>query len=107
MHVGPVPAGSEVCHNCGHRPCVNPAHLRADTHQANMADCLVHGTHTRGARNGRARLTVGQVAYVRAAVAAGCQQNLLASELGVSPQTVNHIVRGRTWAADEIALVAD
>ena len=109
IHVGPIPPGLEVCHDCGNRPCVNPSHLRVDTHQGNMADCLVHGTHTRGTRNGRARLTAEQVANVRAEVAAGTRQIDLAASLEVSPQTINHIVRGRTWAsqADEIRMVAD
>lgn len=109
MHVGPVPPGLEVCHNCGNRPCVNPWHLRADTHRANMADCLFHGTHTRGARNGRARLTVDQVSYIRQQVAAGIQQKHLARDLGVHPQTVSRIIRGESWRpmADVARFVED
>lgn len=107
LHVGSVLPGFEVCHNCGNRPCVNPAHLRADSHRANMADCVAHGTHTRGARNGRAKLTADQVVDIRRAVAGGAQQKALARSLGVSPQTINHIVKRRTWAADEIAYVVD
>jgi hypothetical protein len=33
---GPVPAGSEVSHLCAVRLCVNPAHLVAESHAANM-----------------------------------------------------------------------
>jgi hypothetical protein len=99
LHVGHVPAGAEVCHNCGNRPCVNPRHLRADTHRSNMADTVIHGTHTRGVRNGRARLTAAQVAFVRAEVARDREQRELGAALGVSSQAINHIIRGRTWAS--------
>jgi hypothetical protein len=33
---GPVPAGCEVSHLCAVRHCVNPAHLVAESHAANM-----------------------------------------------------------------------
>lgn len=106
MHVGSIPDGYEVCHNCGNRPCVNPRHLRADTHVANMADKVDQGTHHRGARNPRARLTPALVMSARSRVAAGERQNSVARDLGVSPQAINHIVTGRTWA-DEIRRVTD
>lgn len=28
----------DVCHSCHNRPCVNPDHIRADEHQANLMD---------------------------------------------------------------------
>ena len=34
---GRVPDGMEVHHECGNRRCINPAHLRAVTHRANVA----------------------------------------------------------------------
>jgi len=102
LHVGSIPEGYDVCHNCGHRPCVNPQHLRADTHVSNMADKLAHGTHHRGVRNGRARLTESEVISIRESVAAGAVQKDVARQMGVSPQTVNHIVQGRTWNAEVV-----
>ncbi|MGC0205248.1 HNH endonuclease signature motif containing protein [Streptomyces levis] len=33
---GPVPDGHDVDHHCRNRRCVNPAHLRALTHRANV-----------------------------------------------------------------------
>jgi hypothetical protein len=37
---GPVPEGLEVDHLCHRRNCVNPAHLEAKTHTANLAQRL-------------------------------------------------------------------
>ncbi|MGE9695938.1 HNH endonuclease signature motif containing protein [Streptomyces sp. CH6] len=36
-YVGPIPAGLELDHRCGHRDCVNPAHLDPVTHAENVA----------------------------------------------------------------------
>ena len=41
---GAITQGLEICHNCGVRDCVNPAHLRQDTHQSNIDDTILHGT---------------------------------------------------------------
>ena len=97
MHVGPIPPGAEVCHECTNRACVNPRHLRADSHRGNMADKVRHGTHHRGSRTGRARLCEADVRSSRAAVASGVSQVALARRFGVSPQTVNDIVASRKW----------
>jgi hypothetical protein len=35
LHVGPIPRGREVHHECHNRACINPAHLRAVSHREN------------------------------------------------------------------------
>jgi len=37
---GPIPEDLEICHNCDVRNCVNPDHLRIDTHANNMKDII-------------------------------------------------------------------
>lgn len=34
----PAPADKDICHSCHNRACINPYHIRPDTHQANMMD---------------------------------------------------------------------
>ena len=36
LHVGPVPAGTELDHLCRNRWCVNPEHLEPVSHQENL-----------------------------------------------------------------------
>ncbi|MDE2104721.1 MAG: HNH endonuclease [Patescibacteria group bacterium] len=40
VHGEPPSALMEAAHNCGNRACVNPHHLRWDSHKGNMADTL-------------------------------------------------------------------
>jgi hypothetical protein len=37
LHKGDIPEGLEIMHSCDVRCCINPDHLRAGTHQENMA----------------------------------------------------------------------
>ena len=65
-----------VLHTCDNRPCVNPAHLYAGTHQQNMDDKVARDRQARqrGEDAPAAKLTVAQVYEVRALVAAGQAQ---------------------------------
>lgn len=53
---GDVPTGLEVCHDpilCDTKSCVNPEHLRVDTHAGNMADKKITGTNKKNNHNAR------------------------------------------------------
>lgn len=41
-----------VCHECDNRACVRPDHLRADTHDGNMAEMVEKKRSARGDRHG-------------------------------------------------------
>ena len=91
---GPCPPGLHVCHSCDNPPCCNPAHLRWDTPDANVAD--------RMAARGERKLTPDEVAAIRAAYAGPQHKNRprtgpttteLAAEYGVSQRRIMRIVR--------------
>lgn len=98
-HRGPVPEGALVCHTCDNPSCVRPDHLFVGTNTDNMRDMVSKGRGARrpGEANPMARLTAEQVAYVRAGCKVRGDQRRIARELGVSPATINLIVRERTW----------
>ena len=94
---GPCPDGMEACHWNGVRGDNTLINLRWDTSKRNHADRLTHGTHTRGERNAKAKLTADDVSAIRNAVAGGGSQAAIARQFGVSKHAVNDIIHRRTW----------
>jgi len=88
---GPKPLGSHALHSCDHRACVNPRHLRWDTHAANMRDVAIRE------RSRSTVLTAEQVLRIREYHAVGFSQSELATRYGVSKQTIWRIVHRETW----------
>lgn len=96
---GPRPEGTECCHSCNMPGCVNPRHLRWDTHASNMADRNLAGTSNHGHRNGQTSLSATDVARLRELRAAGTTQRCLAEMFGINQSTVSRITRHETWGA--------
>jgi hypothetical protein len=107
---GSIPDGMQILHRCDNRPCCNPMHLYAGTHEENMRDRgergrTFRGRHKdnsrrpRGERNPAAKVTAEQVTEIRKRYAAGGVTLLqLAREFGLSsPNTVWAIVHRTKW----------
>lgn len=92
------PDGLDTCHSCDNPLCVNPAHLRFDTRQANVDDAVTRGRHAHGETNGRSILTERQVREILGRSADGERGIDLAAEYGVGPRTIYAIRSGRRWA---------
>jgi hypothetical protein len=99
-HGAPPTPEHEAAHSCGNGRggCISPGHLIWKTHKENMADKLVHGTHTRGERSARAKLTENEVLTILS-LKGEVSQSKLAKRFGVSPQSISSIHVGRRWAA--------
>lgn len=114
--VGPIPEGLHLLHSCDNPGCLNPAHLRPDTPQANRADCVAKGRQAkgdrssrrlypelyppmRGERNGHAKITAARVIEMRQRYAAGgVSQSQLAREYEVNQAEVCRILNRKRWA---------
>ena len=82
----------DTCHSCDNPPCCNPAHLRFDTRQSNVAEM-----HERGRARSSSKLTANQVVLMRQRRAAGARQKDLAEQFGITDGQVSMIVRGHRW----------
>lgn len=93
---GEIPPGVEVCHNCDNPRCINPEHLRLDTHESNIRESLCKG---RKNQFGVQKLNANKVQAIRQAYAAGgTTQKALAHTFGIARNTVSQIVSRKTWA---------
>lgn len=96
---GPAPTSEhQAAHSCGkgHLGCVAKSHISWKTPHENQADRLLHGTHSRGARCGKAKLTEDQAREILSLKGAGTQAEI-AKRFGVSRQAVAGIHTGVTW----------
>lgn len=101
MHNGEIGDGLFVCHRCDNPACVNPAHLFLGTAAENSADMASKKRATRGEAVNTAKLTVQDVAEIRALYASGKPprgtQRALATRFGVNRGTILRVVAGETW----------
>lgn len=95
-HGEPPSPRHQAAHSCGrgNLGCVNPRHLRWDTHKGNQADRLAHGTHNLGERNGKTKLTDDDVRAIRAAPA---NLKALMDQYGLSRGAVVKIRGRQRW----------
>jgi hypothetical protein len=93
---GEIPEDLMVRHLCGNKLCVNPSHLEVGTMKDNSQDGIRLGEILRGPANGKAKLSEGDVRYIRANPDELSGRNL-AMKFGVSPATISLIRSGRRW----------
>lgn len=98
MHGHAPTAKHQAAHSCGngHGGCVTPAHLRWATRLENDADKDLHGTRSRGTRNGHARLNEDDVRAIRA-LRGLLSPPEIAARFGVSNGAIHCILKGKNW----------
>lgn len=93
---GDRPGGMVVRHLDGSRTNDSAINLAWATQADNIADKVVHGTRQIGPLNNRTKLTLDQVAYIRAHPEKTYRG--LAQELGVTTGAISGVRGGKTWA---------
>lgn len=92
-----------LLHSCDNPPCVNPAHLRPGTLADNCRDMWAKGRGRSGCYRGEDShlatvLNNDLVRAIRAHYAAGgVTQREVAAALGVTLDSVKHVLRGTSW----------
>ena len=94
--IGPRPKGQEARHLDGKVENNTLSNLQWSTHAENAADQILHGTDTRGERNGQAKLSFADADFIRSSHEPG---NILAHRYGVSEATICRVRKGLRYAA--------
>lgn len=96
----PLSSNLAVCHKCDNPSCFNPQHLFVGTFSENIRDAVQKGRwiHTRGEKNGRAKLSEDDVLQIRLALAFGASVATMAKRFGMSFKTVSKIKLRQRWA---------
>lgn len=89
--VGPIADDLCVCHKCDNPLCVNPAHLFLGTTQQNNADKMSKGRH----RAAPIKWPKETIDAIRARLATGEWQYLIAADYGMSQGYISKINTGR------------
>lgn len=100
LHLGRIPKGLFVCHECDTPGCVNPAHLWLGTPANNATDRDRKGRHwaPRGNEHPTAKLTEAQVQAIRRLYRTGkYTQAELGEQFGVTNTAVQLLVSRKTW----------
>jgi hypothetical protein len=114
---GEIPPELFVCHKCDIPICVNPDHLFVGSHRDNMDDMVHKGRwlgkrnpektraiayhlgkqnrHARGERNPKAKLSLSEVASIKADTR---PTRLLVAQYHVHRTTIQKIRRGALWS---------
>lgn len=104
LFVRPLVDGEHVLHRCDTPACIEPTHLFAGDHAANMRDMISKGRRVNevtpeqtGSRNSQTHLSEDDVRTIRARRAGGSMLREIGAEFGISKATVSEICSRRTW----------
>lgn len=94
---GPCPLGFEACHCDGDKTNNVASNLRWDSHTANQADRVIHGTSNIGSANPMARLSEPDVRAIKTRLKNGDHPKEIATDHSVALATIKNIKNGYNW----------
>jgi len=94
LFFGKIPDDMLVRHKCDNPACVNPYHLETGTTMDNQRDKQLRDRIPKGSQNGNSKLTEEDVYAILADTRSA---KVVASEYGVSKDTVLRIRRNQQW----------
>lgn len=104
LFVRPLEPGEHVLHRCDVPACVEPSHLFAGDHSANMRDMVAKGRRINpvtpdqaGSQNSQSHLTEDDVREMRRKRSDGAYLRELAAEYHIAVSTVSGICAGKHW----------
>ncbi|WP_186101426.1 HNH endonuclease [Burkholderia gladioli] len=94
--------GLVIRHRCDTPLCVNPEHLEPGSQRQNIHDAIERGRAKkppvmRGSGVGTSKLKETDIPTIRARLAAGEFQRVIAADYGVSQVQISHIARRIQW----------
>lgn len=95
--IGPPRAGQQAAHEDGDRGNNLCSNLQWQTPKENNADKKRHGTEAFGEQRTNAKLTAGQVVFIRGMLRRGATEQSLADVFPVARTTIHKIKTGRKW----------
>ncbi len=90
----PIPVGLFVLHECDNPPCCRPSHLFLGTQKDNCQDAKSKDRHSRGTRNGIAKLSDDAVRDIRTSK---LTQWELARKYGVWQAAIWQVIHRKRW----------
>lgn len=94
LHIGPIPEGLWVLHECDNTSCVNPKHLFTGTARDNTDDMLAKKREAFGVKNWNAVLTEADIAAIKQDHRV---QHIIAADYGITQSNVSLIKSGKRW----------
>jgi hypothetical protein len=85
--------GKLICHTCGNRKCVNPAHLYIGDPRTNSDDKWTDGTMCVGEKHGRFKQHIKTEDIVYMYDELGLSQDKIAAKLGITQSAVSGRIR--------------
>ena len=98
FHVGKIPKGKYILHNCDNPSCVNPKHLRIGSQKENIVECSIKDRISFGIKRPNSKLTDENVLKIRKLYATSeISQMKLAQKFNVSQRNIFNILHNVRW----------